>query len=57
MEVSYECYLIKTNNINFPIWTADMGTKAPASLSYPQPTMKMARALAKELKKEGYLMH
>ena len=57
LNAEYACYLIKTSNINFPIWTAALGTKGHVGAAQQQLNMKMARTLANELKKEGYWMH
>jgi hypothetical protein len=57
LNAEYACYLIKTSNINFPIWTAALGTKGHIGAAQQQLNMNMARTLAKELKKEGYWMH
>jgi hypothetical protein len=53
----YVCYLMKASSLNFPIWTAALGTKGHAGAGKFQLNNKMAKTLAKELKSEGYWMH
>jgi hypothetical protein len=57
LNAGYECYLIKASSINFPIWTAEVGTKGHIGAGKSTLNMKMARTLAKSLKSAGYWMH
>jgi hypothetical protein len=57
LNAGYECYLIKASSINFPIWTAELGTKGHIGAGKLALNMKMAKTLAKSLKSAGYWMH
>ena len=57
LNAGYVCYLIKASSINFPIWTAELGTKGHIGAGKLVLNEKMAKTLAKSLKSAGYWMH
>ncbi|MBN9386097.1 MAG: hypothetical protein J0H74_35395 [Chitinophagaceae bacterium] len=54
---AYECFLINTGNIHFPIWHAAIDVKGRTSGGEHMINNKMAKELARSLTSAGYWMH